>query len=576
MQRNLSALADRTYDVLVIGGGIYGLCVAWDAALRGLTVALLDKGDFGQATSANSLRVIHGGLRYLQHGDLRRMRQSIRERRHFLRMAPHLVQPLPCFIPAYGHTTRGVEALAGALFVHNVVGYDRNHRQAPSQWIPRGRILSKQECLRLFPGLSSHGLTGGGLCYDAQVSRSERLMLAIAQAAVTAGAELANYMDVTRLCMRRGRVTGVQARDALQAFGPIVDIRAHTVVNTSGPWLQHVLRFAPVWTAPRPLRFSKAFNVLINRQLSPDYAVGVYGTRHFRDGAAMVRKGARLFFIVPWQGRSLVGTAHLPYEAPPDAIDVTEGEIQGFLDDVNAAYPGAGLQRHEVEWVYRGLLPSDGNDMGDVQLTKSHLFQVHRGLDGLVSVLGVKLTEARYVAEQTVHWVLAKLGRQVVPSRTVTALVHGAPCEPDTVVRPTTEFSTDGLSSSALQGLIDRYGTAYRDVLIMLDDAAIPGQTPDHDGRGATYAPFGLSLLLAQVLYGVRHEMACTLADVVFRRTSMALDGHIDDVSLRHCAALMAGELGWDPNRMQREVEEVQSQYDRGTNFSDRRDRIYR
>src|SRR5918995_3005687 len=210
MVRNVKNLSNQTYDVVVIGGGIYGVCIAWDARQRGLSVALVEKGDFGGATSSNSLRVIHGGLRYLQQGDIRRVRRSIYERSAFMRIAPHLVRPLPILIPTYGRSLRGKQIFSLALFLNKLIGFDLNGREFPSS-----RIVSKKECLRLYPGVNERGLTGGVIVYDCQMSNSERLVLSFAHSAQIAGAELANYVECTDILSEAGRVSGVKARDTL-------------------------------------------------------------------------------------------------------------------------------------------------------------------------------------------------------------------------------------------------------------------------------------------------------------------------------------------------------------------------
>ncbi len=420
-RRDPDDLARRVYDLLVIGGGVYGVFTAWDAAQRGLSVALIDKDNFGQATSANSLRIIHGGLRYLQHGDLRRMRRSIRERKAFLTTAPELVKPLPCLIPAYGYAARGVAALAAALWTHAGVGWDRNWRQAPEQRIPWGRVVSKRTCLKWFPGLPQAGLTGGILCYDAQVSDTERLVMAVVNAAVKAGAQAVDHMEVEALLETAGRVTGAVARDGFS--GRRFKWAAKWVVNATGPWLDRVVGLTSSGPTSPPMIYSKAFNVLVRRQISPTHAVGVYSARRYRDRDAFIHKGSRLYFITPWRAHSLIGTAHLPVGGDPDDVHVTETELQDFLDEMNAAYPAAALRRDDVCHVYRGLLPVEAYQADGVQLTKQSHLRVHAqegGPGGLLSLVGVKWTEARYTAEQTIDFVLRKLGRSAVPCRTAT------------------------------------------------------------------------------------------------------------------------------------------------------------
>lgn len=582
MQRNLNQLAANTYDVLIIGGGIYGVCTAWDAALRGLSVALVEKGDFGHATSFNSLRVIHGGLRYLQHGALRRLRQSIQERTIFMRIAPHLVYPLPCLIPTYGHAMRGKEILTMALLINDLIGLDRNRLEDPQKYLPPGRIISREECLRLFPGVEKRGLTGGAVVYDCQMFSSERLILSFVRSASRAGAQAANYVEVFGFLGNGDRVAGVKARDLLN--GNEIDIRARVVVNTTGPWLDRVLRLRDSRPPNQSLELSKAFNILINRQLIPDYAVGIYAKNRFKDPDALLSKGSRLLFVTPWHNRSLIGTVHLPYDCDPDHCAVTEDEIEGFLAQINEAYPAAALERRDVCFTYGGLLPRDNHGTKGVQLVKRYRIVDHKkekGVEGLVSVIGVKLTEARHVAEKAVDLVFAKLGGKPPKSATATTLLHGGH------IRQFSAFITEEVkgnpvyaSADDFQRLIQLYGSAYPDVLRYLDEgcALSPAKTISHSvnmyssshrteeqsvaifSRPNDSSPAGnRSLIHAEVLHGIREEMAQKLTDVVFRRTTLGIAGKQGDDVLRSTAAIMSKELGWDDMRTLQEISEVKT-----------------
>jgi glycerol-3-phosphate dehydrogenase len=590
MKRDLIQLTQQPYDVLIIGGGIYGVWVAWDAALRGLSVALLEKGDFGHATSFNSLRIIHGGLRYLQHGDIRRMRRSIYERKVLMRVAPHLVHPLPFFIPTYGHAMRGKGVLSLALLLNDLIGFDRNYWQSPEKYIPRGRVISGGECLRLFPGLERQGLTGAAIFYDAQVANTERLILSVARSAARAGAHMANHVEVEGLLGAEDRVVGVTARDALT--GEKLEVRAGTVVNATGPWLDQVLGFLAGRHPSRQLMLSKTFNLLVDRELFPHYAVGVYGKSHFDDRDAILRKGSRLFFITPWHGRSLIGTAHLPYDADRDHVQVTEAEIQAFLDEINAAYSAADLKRQDVCFAYGGLLPVTAYGAGDVQLIKRPEIRDHRtqgGPEGLVSVIGVKFTEARRVAEQTIDLVFKKLGKTPPKSTTAMIPVHGGGIEQiSAFVAHETQRKPQGLGGEAVRYLICRYGSEYPRILRYLktdsaSPAAITGtsfseifpSTSRREGKGEELSRYegGLqvhdnafeSLMQAEVLHGVREEMAHKLVDVVFRRTTLGIAGNRGEACFKTWAAIMAQELGWDAKRTQREVEEVRTVFSPGS-----------
>jgi glycerol-3-phosphate dehydrogenase len=542
MRRNLGNLSRQTYDVVVIGGGIYGVCIAWDAALRGLAVALVEKGDFGHATSSNSLRVIHGGLRYLQHGDVRRVRRSLRERAAFMRIAPHLVHPLPILIPTYGHSLRGKEVLSLAVFLNKVVGMHRNQNKQLLQ----AQVISRQECLRRFPGVCEKDLTGGVIVYDCQMSNSERLVLDFVHSASAAGADLANYVEATALVTDRNRVGGIKARDVLT--GDELTITAKVVVNASGPWVERLASAFTGRARSRRPSLSKAFNLLINRQLIADNAVGVYSRGRFKDRDAILDKGSRLLFITPWHHRSLIGTAHLPYPADPDDFQVTGAEVQEFISEINEAYPAAGISMKHIERVSGGLLPAD-DDRG-VQLLREHQLYDHLRadqIDGFISVKGVKFTEARYVAEETVSAVFQKLGCRPPKSRTMVTPIHGGRMEdPEKFADEETRRKCRGLSTEDLRTLIAQYGSAYSEIFKYREDANEAGDS-------------GLDLIKAEVLHGIREEMAQKLGDLVFRRTTLALPGHLTERSLSICAGAMGQELGWNEARLCREIAEVRA-----------------
>ena len=324
MKRDPARLSDEMYDVVVIGGGIYGACVAWDAALRGLSVALVEKGDFGHATSSNSLRLIHGGLRYLQHLDIRRMRRAIRERMIWMRIAPHLVHPLPVLVPTYGHWIRGREVLSLALKINDLISFDRNRLKDPEKYIPRGRLISRTECIQLLPGIEEEGLTGGALWYDCQMYNSERLILSILRSASEAGADVANYVEVTGFIREGDHARGVKARDVLR--GDEIDIRAKIVINTGGPWIDKVLNLHNR-SNHRRVRLSKAMNA-VTRPLVRDCAVGLRMRERKASSNGFDAAASRLLFFTPWRRHTLVGTFQAPYGGDPDNFEITESDIR--------------------------------------------------------------------------------------------------------------------------------------------------------------------------------------------------------------------------------------------------------
>ncbi len=552
MKRNLEGLAGTPHDLAIVGGGVYGACAAWEAVRRGLRVCLLERGDFGHATSANSLRVVHGGLRYVQHGDLKRMRDSIRERRTLLDLAPHLVSPLPFAIPVYGHGLRGKAAHAVALAIADLMGLGLNASDDPRRRIRRSRVLSRSEFLRLCPGLPEAGVTGGALWHDGQVRSTERLLVAFLESASRAGARLANHAEVVAFLREGRRVTGVVARD--RQTGREVEIPARLVLNAAGPWADAVLR--PLEDDPSGRRFlpSKGLN-LLTRQILPDRALGIAGPARFRDRDAWVDKGSRLFFIVPWRGYSLIGTRHLPFDGAPDEFRVTAADVRLFLGEINAAYPRAALTEQDVLAVYAGMLPrSPGSPAeGEVELLKRSRVIDHereQGVPGLVTLVGTKWTTARAVAERAVELVAARLeGRARAVAAPAPRLAGGDVHPFDEWMAMKRATRPAAVSEASMLHVLTSYGSGYADVLRLLREEPALAQ-PLREGS---------PVIGAEVVHAARNEMACHLDDVVLRRTELALGGHPGDAALETCAALAARELGWDAARTARELARVQA-----------------
>jgi glycerol-3-phosphate dehydrogenase len=551
MERDSRKLSAGRFDVAVVGGGIYGVCIGRDAALRGLAVALVEKEDFGGATSANSHKIVHGGLRYLQHGDLRRLRESIHERSAFLRIAPHLVRPQTFLMPTYGHGLRGREALFAALKLNDLLSLDRNRALEPSRRIPPARMVSRGECLRLAPGIPEQGLTGGALWHDGLMLNSERLLLAILRSAVEAGAEAVNYAEATEVLVSGGRAEGLRVRDALA--GDTFELRARVIVNAAGPWSVEGLGSSGAPPQKRTIRLAKAMN-LVTRSILGEHAIGV--ARRFRDGSGAVQRDRRLFFLVPWHDRTLIGTTYLPYDGAPDGFAVTEPEIERFLDEVNSAYPPARLSRADVRLVHGGLVPvAVGREAAaDVELATRYQIRDHaeEGLDGMITVTGVKYTTARGVAEAVVDRVSSKLGTQGPRSRSAEIPVWGGDVgQVEDYLAREIAAPPPGVTARTVRRLITHYGSRYRDVV----------EEAGGDTRRLGPIAEGTDVTGAEVTFAVRREMAAKLADVVFRRTDLGSAGHPGEVALAAAAALVARDLGWDEARVASEIAEVRRRF---------------
>ena len=376
LRRDLDTLARRAHDVVIVGGGIHGAAAAWEAASRGLSVALLEADDFGAGVSWNSLKTIHGGLRHLQRLDVAGLRESARERQALLRMAPALVKPLGFLALASGRGVHGRAALALGLAVASLLSRDRHAVVPPPA--RRARTLASAEVLPLVPGLVD-ARRGGALWWDAQVDSSERLLLALLHAAADAGAVVANRLTVTGVVREEETVTGVVAQDGLT--GATLEVRGAMVLNTAGLAVDALTRAAGV--PPPKVTPLRAVNLVLRRAIAREVAVGV-------------RSRGRYLFAVPWRDRSILGTAYAAVTTPgPDlAAD--------FLAEAARAFPWAGLQAADVSLVHQGVVPGTGNGSGLVTRSRLIDHDHEHGVPGLLTVVAAKYTTARAVAEQAV------------------------------------------------------------------------------------------------------------------------------------------------------------------------------
>lgn len=408
MRAPLQTLSDETFDLLIVGAGIHGACAAWTAARMGLKTALIDAGDFGGATSANSLKVIHGGLRYLQHGNLKRMRESIRARRRFLALAPKLVRPQPFAIPTHGSGVRGRAALRVALALNDCISADRNAGVDADHRLPAGRILSRTEAEALWPALTAGSYDGAALWYDALAHDTERLTLSFALSARAAGATIANYVRADRLLSEGGAVTGVEGRDEVD--GGMFPIRARAVLNAAGPWWQ---QWGGAAGARQPL--VGAWNIIVKRTWFGGVGVGLESTRAHRDAEALVQRGKRNLFFVPWREGTMIGTVYEPFAGDPSDYRPGAASIESFVREINAVLPGAELGLDEITLLHIGVQPA--SPAGGSPEPDKHSEVIAGPLRGLFAIKGVKYTTGLTVGEQAARAVARALGRRGVAPR---------------------------------------------------------------------------------------------------------------------------------------------------------------
>ena len=535
MTRDLDRLTAHTFDILIVGGGIYGLAIAYDAAQRGLSVALVERNDFGSGSSFNHLRTIHGGLRYLQSLDIRRARESVRERRTTARIAPQAVRPLPFALPLYRSLMRGKMAMRAGFLLDRLVAADRNRGLLSSHRLPGGRVVSRSHAAQRFPGLRRQGLTGAAVFYDYLTTEPDRLTFSYALAAVEHGAVLANHVEAIAPLVDGTRVTGVSARDAIGSR--TLDIAARLTINATGGRVDGLLKPLGITTG---IPMLKAMN-LVTRRDAGDEALGGRSS------------SGRNLFLVPWRDRALFGTWESERACEPDDTSVHERDVAAFISELNQAFPALDLTMADVTLVHRGVVPAAVH--GDrVALQGHEQIRDHatQGFEGLLTVAGTKFTTARSVAERVTDSIFVKLNKKGMPCRTaMTPLPGGGLRDVGLAIADARREFDEGLPTDTIPHLIAAYGSRYRDVM------EIAGTRQDWRTRLAPDSP----VIGAELVLAARKEMAPTLADIVIRRTPLGALGHPGDAALSRAAAIVGGELGWSDERRQHEIAAVDAFY---------------
>jgi glycerol-3-phosphate dehydrogenase len=562
MHRDLPELARNEYDVLVVGGGAAGAAAAREAALRGYRTALIEREDFGGGSSAHCFKVVHGGIRYIQHGDVKRLRASCHERSVFLRLAPHLVKPLPFLIPTYGWGRNGKGFLGAGMLLYDALSADRNrHTRDRARRIQWTRFFSRAETLRLFPSIPGKGLTGAASFQDGQMHNPPRLVLAFAAAAHELGASVANYVEAEQLLMRDRRVYGIAARDVLS--GERFDIRARVVINAAGPWAEGLLRGVSGSAERTPGTYSRDACFVINRRPTSPYALAVPGASH--DADALLARGARHLFMVPWRERTLVGVWHSVVPRDPDATRLTRDELRSYIAEINACHPGFNLRESEVERVDFGLVPfGEAADQGasSISFGKQSRLIDHRESDniaGLVTSISVRYTVARMDAVNAVDCAARQLLMHASRDPRLSHLTSesmplpgGAIEDFEALARDVQRSRPTWLSAVSAATLLANFGTKMGRVLALADtDASLRNYV---SGTDVTFAEIDCAL---------RDEMAQTMSDIVFRRTELGTGGHPGEAALADLAAFMQAKLNWTSTRVQEERRSVDAQFAR-------------
>ncbi|MGE3273128.1 MAG: glycerol-3-phosphate dehydrogenase [Chloroflexota bacterium] len=523
---NLQELTSSVLDVLVVGGGIVGCGIARDAALRGLRVGLIEREDFGAGTTSRSTRLIHGGLRYLELLDFGLVRQDMREREILIRIAPHLVRPLPFLVPMYGWPAWKRDRLRIGMILYDLLSYDKS--------LPRHSFLDREATLAAEPRLNPRGLQGAARYYDAQVELPERLALANAIDAAEHGALVRTYTDVVRFIREGGRVVGVEARDI--ATDRHVNIRATVVVNATGPWLDRSLADdAPEDHQPPLLRTTKGVHLVMPKTSSNAIL-------------SIAASDGRVFFVVPWYGYSLVGTTDTDFDGDPGKAHAERSDVAYLLREAAAIFPSlADAPVYYGMAGVRALVRKDGIKAGAV--SRKHAIRDHGktgGPEGLISVLGGKITAYRGIAEEATDLVMERLGRHSA-RHTAFSMLPGGDGTPDEVMKTLqSRAESTGLTEEQTNHLVELYGSRARDVLVLAERR--PQLATPFCEHGPT--------LKVQATYAALNEGVETLADVLLRRAPIGLASCLALDCVDAAAEVVGQTLRWDEERRRKEADD--------------------
>ncbi len=549
----IATIESTHYDLVVIGGGIFGACALWEATLRGLSVLLVEAEDFASGSSANSYKIVHGGLRYMQHLDLPRIWSSSRERSAFLRIAPHLVTPLPILIPTYGWGMLGKPILGAGMLLYDILTLGRN-RSIPDieRHIPLTRFMNRQETLEKFPNIPSEGLTGACIFSDGRFYNPTRLIWCFIKSAMSRQAHAINYMRASQLILQESQVVGLEVEDVLT--GQSSNISCKSVLNTAGPWAERLLANFNASNHQSEATYSRDACFVINRKLPAEYTLALQGKN--KDPDALLARPARHLFMSPWRNHTLIGVWHKVTDVNPSEASVNRSEIEQWLEEINSAHPQLEIRMDEVSMWNAGLVPFGENENGAENLSygKRSLIVDHErteNIKGLTTLIGVRFTMGRGEAEKALDLVEIKLGRKANrPGSDYIPVCGGEFNVFEHLVNDIAEQFSPIMEVDTIRSLAHNYGSDYKVIAELINKDA-----------GLAKAFDNTTVTQAEVIHCCRNEMVEGFADLVFRRTDAATAGDPGEQTLREMLDVAAAELDWPEARKRQELEKVMQRF---------------
>ncbi|MCL2155896.1 MAG: glycerol-3-phosphate dehydrogenase/oxidase [Leptospirales bacterium] len=528
---------DKVYDIIVIGGGITGAAVAYDAASRGLSVALVERDDFSSKTSAATSKLIHGGLRYLENLELLLVRESLRERRILENIAPNFVYPIPNMIIINNKEMEKKKILLKiGMILYDILSFDKTFTWDKNKKLPMHKSFSKNDTIKNEPELNSKRLKSSIVYYDCASISPERLTLAFIKSAEAKGADVANYMEVTGFKVSNKKVEGIEVVDKIKKRK--TSIMGKITINCAGPWADRVLSLTGTKDHKEVLRRSEGIHI-ITKKIAEKHVI-----------TSATPKG-RHIFMIPWRGHSLIGTTDKEYIGSPDDWKIKKENILEFIDDVNASYgEKVNISYDDVLFSYGGLRPLVEDQTEDVY-ESSRKYEIFDnsvdGFDGLITVEGGKYTTSRGLAENVMKIACKKLGVSKKKIGTDKEYLFGSEIKDiESFVKSCIEKYSE-LPKDTIDYLARIYGTEIDNMLSVInsDKSMAKALTPDGE-------------ILAQVVYAIKSEMAFKLTDILFRRTGLGTLGHPGKHALNSIADLAGKLLGWNESRKKEEILEAE------------------
>jgi len=530
----------KKFDLIIVGGGITGAAVAYIAASRGLSVALFEKKDYGGATSAATSKLIHGGLRYLANGELRLVRESLRERRILGNIAPNFVYSLPFLMPMYRRWKGNIWKMLAGMYLYDVLSYDKKDTWDRSKRLQNHKLVSFRKTIRLEPNLKMMDLRNAFYFFDYQSIFPERLTLAFVKSAAEYGARVSNYTPVEGFVFGEGhRITGVKVRDTFT--DATREVHGELIINCGGTWADKILNMAAGKASPA-LKVKRSEGIhIITKKIAGNHVVSLQK----QDGGHMM--------IMPWRDHSLIGTTDKEFHGDPDDYRVSMESIDEVIDNVNTNF-GRKISRADIIHAYGGLRPLvDDQTKGTYETSRKYEVYDNAtdGIEGMITVEGGKYTTSRSLAREVLNLISAKLNRTL--SDAVSDNLYLSGCE----IRDMRQFmirqhlNYRDFSRNTVEYVSRNYGTESKVVFQIARDDNRFAEVLSHDGE-----------ILAEVVYAIRYESARTISDIMLRRTGTGTLGNPGRETVDKIASVAAEMLGWDDKRREEEIGLMMKVYD--------------